>query len=260
MPTNTLALITGASGGIGKELAHLHAQAGGDLVLVARRGDLLAELAEELQTKYQITATPIALDLITPNAVEHLTSMLKAKNLAPTVLINNAGFGAVNLFEDTDLDIYRAMIQLNMQVLTELCHHFLTIWHGNTPQGHILNVASVAGFMPGPYQAVYFATKNYVLALSEALAYEWRGRGVAISALCPGPVDTGFATAANATSAKGFKKMANVSMIAKRGYAGMLRGQPVIIPELPNRIIRRIVSLFPRTLLLKIVADMMRPQ
>ncbi|MCH9780960.1 MAG: SDR family oxidoreductase, partial [Alphaproteobacteria bacterium] len=255
-----VALITGASSGIGKEMAYIHAEKGGDLVLVARRGEALLAIKEDIEAKHGVFVTVEQMDLTQKGMVAILQKKLNALHISVDFLVNNAGFGGVCSFHEGDMSTYSNMITLNIHVLTELTHYFLPRMLANG-EGRILQVASVAGYVPGPYQAVYFATKAYVLSLSEALWKETEGTGVTVTALCPGAVHTEFAEVANATNAPGFAK-ARVSPrnVAKMGYEGMVKGERVVITEASNRMMAKIVSLLPRTKLLSMVATAMRPQ
>ncbi|MDG6259157.1 SDR family NAD(P)-dependent oxidoreductase [Glaesserella parasuis] len=185
------ALITGASNGIGLELAKIHAKKGGDVVLVARSKEKLAELAHDLANTYGIKATVIAQDLSEPNATQAIFAQTEAQGITVDILINNAGFGGHGRFFERDLAKEQQMIQVNITTLTELSHFYLK---GMVERrcGKILNVSSTAGFLPGPLQAVYYATKAYVTSFSQAIAEEVAEFGVTVTALCPGAVATGF--------------------------------------------------------------------
>ena len=185
------ALITGASGGIGLELCQLFAQDGYQLILVARESEKLEKLSNQLAQKFKIHSTPIALDLSSPGAPKELFQKVSEKGLTVDALANNAGFGLFGPFKETPLQQELQMIQVNIVTLTELTKYFLPGMLKNK-DGKILNVASTAAFQPGPFMAVYFATKAYVLSLSEAMAEEVRGTNVHVSVLCPGPTATGF--------------------------------------------------------------------
>ncbi len=188
---NKTALITGASSGIGKELARIHAHQGGDLVIVARSGDKLNELKKELEEKYSIKVTAIVKDLGLPNAPKELYDEVKVAGIKVDYLVNNAGFGLIGTFHELDLERQVAMMNLNMTSLTVLTHLFLKDFV-KEGFGKILNVSSTASFQPGPGQAIYFATKSFVQFLSNALWEECRGTGVTITNLMPGATETGF--------------------------------------------------------------------
>jgi len=231
-----LALITGASGGIGEQLARIHAGKGGDMVLVARSEDRLAELAAELIDAHEVNVRVVARDLAVPGAAEGLADELQAEGLVPDLLINNAGFGGQGRFHERDWARDRDMINLNVTALAALTHGFLPamVERGS---GRILNVGSVAGFLPGPNFATYFATKAFVLSFSEAIAAELTGTGVTVTVLCPGPVATGFVDAAGMTNRQMFDAVASsAEEVARYGYRAMLRGDVVAVPGVATQI------------------------
>ena len=188
-----VALVTGASAGIGVELARVFAAQGHDLVLVARREDRLSALADEIAAAGRPRPTVLALDLERRDAVAMLAAQLSAQGLEPAYVINNAGFGLSGPAAKLSRDEQLAMIDLNVRALTELSLAFIESLERH--RGGILNVASVAAFLPGPGMAVYYASKAYVLSFSEALHRELAGRGIRVTALCPGPVETEFQAA-----------------------------------------------------------------
>ena len=189
------ALITGASNGIGLELARIHAKRGGDLVLVARSQDKLNQLADELHAQYHdIQITVIAQDLAMPHAAQSVFAQTEQLGIQVDILINNAGFGGHGRFFERELAKEQQMIQLNITTLTELTHLYLQGMVARR-SGKILNVSSTASFMPGPLQAVYYATKAYVTSFSQAVAEEVREFGISVTALCPGAVATDFVAA-----------------------------------------------------------------
>ncbi|SEN22846.1 hypothetical protein SAMN04488003_11199 [Loktanella fryxellensis] len=224
-----LALITGASGGIGREFARIHARRGGDLIVVARQTDALATLKQELESAYGITVQTITADLTDPDALAGVVAQVAAQPI--DILINNAGFGGQGEHIDRDLARERAMIDLNITALMTLCHAVGGAM-ARRGSGRILNVGSTAGMMPGPLQAVYFATKAFVRSYSLALAEELRDRGVTVTVLAPGFVDTGFADAADlhgTALVKGGGKTA--ASVAKLGYEQMIAGRLHVINE-----------------------------
>ena len=242
----TTALITGASSGIGRDLAVNHAARGGDLVLVARREDRLNRLAAEIIDKYGVDAVVLTRDLARPGGAAELHAEVASRELMVDVLINNAGFGQVGPFHEIDAARHETMIQLNVLALTQLTHAFLPemIARG---QGRVLNVASTAAFVPGPSQAVYFATKAYVLSLTEALAVELEGTGVTATALCPGATSTEFAEQAQAGRKRMFTSgAAHSAEVAEFGYAAMLRGETVAIHGRKNRLMPPLLRAVPR--------------
>ncbi|MCO7224876.1 SDR family oxidoreductase [Pleionea sp. CnH1-48] len=255
-PTNT-ALITGASSGIGKELARIHAQKGGDLVLVARSQDRLLALKQELETDYSIQAFVIAEDLSTPGAAKRIFDQCEAQALRIDVLINNAGFGGHGLFGERKLEDEQAMMQVNMAALTELSHYFVQGMK-TRKQGKILNVSSTASFMPGPLQAVYYATKAYVTSFSQALAQELESDKVTVTALCPGAVHTGFVEAGGLDGVDIWKKAKSAQSVAECGYRAMEKGELVAFNEAGLKFqLNWIIPLLPRKLVLKISRQFM---
>jgi uncharacterized protein len=231
--TRPVALVTGASGGIGLELAKLAAKDGHDLVLVARSADKLAGLAEELTAEYGITVQQIVADLAAPGGVAGVLHKLGETKV--DVLVNNAGVGGQGRFAvERDLADDLAMVQLNIASLVELTGHLLPPMIERRT-GAVLNLASTAGFTPGPLQAVYFASKAFVRSFSEALTEECRDTGVRVTALCPGPVDTGFAAASGLQGTllmRNSPAMVPAADVAAEGWAGVKKGRAVVIPGL----------------------------
>ena len=189
------ALITGASGGIGYEFAKLLAKDCNTLVLVARSKDRLKEIKKELETASPISVIVVAQDLSEPDAAEKIFRRLESEHIIVDILINNAGFGDHGAFVETDWRKEEKMIAVNISALTEMTKLFLK-GMVERKSGRILNVASTAAFQPGPFLAVYYASKAYVLSFSEVIVNELKGKGVTVTALCPGPTATGFALAA----------------------------------------------------------------
>jgi short-subunit dehydrogenase len=225
-----LALITGASNGIGLEFARNFAADNHDLILVARSQNKLAELAQGLEKAHKIKCHVIACDLSRHGSALELYNRVKSMQLQPEFLVNNAGFGDVAEFATAQSAKLEEMMTLNMETLTLLTRYFL----GDMVRrrvGRVLNVASTAAFQPGPYMAVYYATKAYVLSLTEALSVELRDTGVSVTALCPGPVITGFQNAANMADAGVLKLpvLLPADEVAKIGYRAMLRGRAMVI-------------------------------
>ncbi|NVB39032.1 SDR family oxidoreductase [Pseudenhygromyxa sp. WMMC2535] len=254
-----LALVTGASGGIGLEFARQLAAAGHDLVLVARSEAKLRALADELESSHSIRARVVAMDLGKPHAASELAAELDALGLAVDVLINNAGFGLFGEFVDTELDEELAMIQLNIVALTELSKHLVRAMKARG-RGQVLNVASTAAFQPGPLMAVYYATKAYVLSFSEALAAELEGSGVSVTALCPGPTTSGFQAAAQLEGSKLIKgKMAGAAEVATHGMRALARGKAVAIPGAQNWMIAQTSRLLPRKTVTRLVKRVQAP-
>ena len=243
------ALITGASSGIGLELARLFAKDGIHLVLVARSTDKLQRLAGELENAHSIRAIVLPSDLAIPGAPDELFSRTQAESIPIDFLVNNAGFGLRESFERNDLKQILEMLQVNVVALTHLTKLYLKDMLARR-NGKILNVASTAAYQPGPWMAVYYATKAYVLSLSEALSNELSGTGVTVSALCPGPTWTGFQERAGAKDMKlmksGMMAVMDAATVAKKGYDGMMKNKRVIIPGLMNRIVATAARIGPR--------------
>jgi uncharacterized protein len=251
------ALVTGASGGIGEDLARELATRQYNLVLVARSAEKLEALGQELRQKYGIESTIIAMDLSTPDAAEHLTRELETRNLTIDVLINNAGSGDYGEFWTLEASKTAQMLHLNITTLTMLSRALLPGMVARK-RGKIMNVASTAAFMPGPLMSVYYASKNFVLALSEGLSEELAGSGVTVTALCPGPVITGFQTQAAMQDSKLLKNPSGLlssSEVAKQGIAALERGQRVIIPGFMNQILALVPRLVPRAFVPGIVKN-----
>ncbi|MEW4454813.1 SDR family oxidoreductase [Bremerella sp. JC817] len=224
------ALITGASSGIGRELAWVHAETGGDLILIARRGEVLEELKQQLIEKHKVEVLCIAIDLNEPDAVKKVYDQVDAAGIEVNFLINNAGFGNHGPFYKHDWSTDGGMIHLNVTVLSEMTHRFLPDML-QRKHGHILNVGSTAGFLPGPTMAVYYASKAYVLSFSQAIAEEVAEFGVTVTALCPGPVATEFFDRAHAKDVGMFKKGASARKVAELGYRSMKKGRLVVIDQ-----------------------------
>ena len=224
---NRLAVVTGATVGIGIQLCRLLARNGYDLLITGRSEDRLRMLANELKALQSIEVNYLAGDLSDPEFRGRLFEMAPG---TPSVLINNAGFGDYGPFAGSDWEKQDEMIKVNVLALTQFTHMFLP---GMVSKGYgrILNVASVASFQPGPLMSVYYATKSYVLSFSEALSVELAKTGVTVTALCPGPVNTGFAKAANAESINVFKQSsgADPEQVAGYGYRMMMKGKPVAV-------------------------------
>lgn len=251
------ALITGASAGIGTAFARYHASKGGDLIITARREDTLTKLKEDLEAKHNIAVHVIALDLAAAGGADALYDAVKALNVPVDVLINNAGFGGHGAHLDRDLAAEQAMIDLNIKALVTLTHCIGAdmVARGS---GKILNVGSTAGFMPGPYQAVYFATKAFVQSFSQAIDQELRDKGVTCTALAPGYVHTEFAQVADLGGTDLVKqKGATAEAVAKHGYDAMMAGKLVTVNEAPlGFMVNWVVPLLPRRAMLKMVEKM----
>lgn len=227
-------LITGASGGIGYEFSKLFARDHHNLVLVARSADKLAQVANEIQ-KSGVTVKTIALDLADPHAPKFLFDQLRSENLAVDILVNNAGFGAYGDFAQMSDDEIQGQLDLNITALTQLTRLFLPAMLARR-SGRIMNVASTAGFQPGPLMAVYYATKAYVISFSEAIANELQGTGVTVTCFCPGATLTGFAKRAGNDQTRLFKQMGGMSAekVALDGYHAVMEGKTLSISGIHN--------------------------
>lgn len=246
-------LITGASSGIGYELAKRFARDRHDLVLVARSRARLAEIAEELSGATGVAVKVIPKDLSRAGAAQEVFDELRHESISVTVLVNCAGFGTWGLFAEDDAAVDQEMMQLNMVALTQLTSLAVREMLGRR-NGRILNVASTAAFQPGPRMAVYYATKAYVLSFSEALANELSGTGVTVSTLCPGPTRTAFGERAKMAGTRVFRMGAmDAATVAAAGYRGLMKGRAVIVPGLLNRLLVQSVRLSPRRLVTAVV-------
>lgn len=240
------ALVTGAAGGIGSELARLFAADGRDLVLVDVRREAVETLSDDLAAGFGVDATPIVEDLSEPEAARAVRDAVRSRGVAVDTLVNNAGFGIFGRFSETDLETELDLIQVNVAAVTQLTKLFLRemLDRGG---GRILNTASVAGFTPVPTSAVYAASKHYVLAFSEALAEELRGENVTVTALCPGETDTGFMERGNMeeTAFEADDPM-DPAEVARAGYEGLLRGDRMVVPGRKNKLRLFLKRLLPR--------------
>jgi short-subunit dehydrogenase len=251
--TASITLITGASAGIGAALAAVFAEHGHALVLTARREVQLAAVADAIEGAGRPRPRIIAADLARPEAAERIESELRAANLEVQFLVNNAGFGLVGNALDSGRAEQLAMVDLNVRASTELSLRFTDSMARY--KGGILNVASVASFMPGPGMAVYHATKAYMLSFSEALHQELKPRGVRVTALCPGPVDTEFQARAGMPEGYFPKFMSrSARRVANDGYDGLMRGKRVVIPGFDNQVAALLPKFLPRRTLLSLVS------
>jgi len=245
-------VITGASAGIGIALAHVFARNGYALALVARREDRLRALADEIAATGAPTPIVIVADLVQAGAARKIGAALAAQGVEPQFMVNNAGFGLVGLASARDRDEQLAMIDVNVRALTELSLAFIDSLQRH--RGGLLNVGSMAGFLPGPGMAVYYASKAYVLSFSEALHSELKSRGVRVTVLCPGPVPTEFAARAGISGglAPGILTQ-TAEQVAEAGYRGVMRGQRTVVPGLANKLVTILIRILPRRLLLRLV-------
>ncbi|MCT9094478.1 SDR family oxidoreductase [Haloarchaeobius sp. HME9146] len=246
------ALVTGASSGIGRELARQFARHGHDLVLVARREDDLDAVAEELESRHGIDAASIPKDLDDEAAPQELYDEVHERDLDVGVLVNNVGIGTYGPFSESDLGREQSQLRLNVTTLVTLTRLFLDDFTARD-RGKILNVGSVAGFQPGPFMAGYYASKAYVNSFTEAIAEELRDTGVNATVLCPGPVDTEFQERAGMQdSAVGSTYMQPVEDVAKAGYKGVMSGKTVVVPGLPMKLLTVIARVTPRPILRRV--------
>lgn len=247
-----VALVTGASGGLGEEFARLLAKDGNHLVIIARNEEKLEALAQELSLQYGIRVYPVTEDLSSNGAIERLMEILKKDDLMVTTLINNAGVGGYGKFHERSYADDAAMIQVNIMALMELTKKLLPQMI-DAKEGRILNVASTAAFAPGPLMAVYYASKAFVLSFSEAIRNELQGTGVTVTCLCPGPTKTGFANTAHVEDSPLFRVgVMDAETVARIGYQGMLRGKALVIPGLRNRVTSFCTRLVPLSLAARI--------
>jgi uncharacterized protein len=255
--TRPITLITGASAGIGVELARIFAQHDHELVLVARREQQLQTLADEIAGHGKPRPTVLAVDLARPEAVRRVARELLDRSLEPQFVVNNAGFGLSGPAAMLSRAEQLAMIDLNVRALTELSLTWIDqlVRH----KGGILNVASVAGFIPGPGMAVYYASKAYVLSFSEALHQEFAPQGVRVTALCPGPVPTEFQARAGMTHGAGPRVLAlPAERVAREGYLGLMQGRRLVVPGAGNKAVTVLSRLMPRGLLLGVIESRQR--
>ena len=247
------ALITGASSGIGLEFARKFASEKNNLVLVARNEAKLNELADELKSAYGVTVKVIAADLSKLDEVQKVFDICKKEKIEIEYLVNNAGFGDFKNFADSEWSRIEGMIDVNIMALTKLCHLFIPEMVKRR-SGKILNVASTASFQPGPGMAIYFATKSFVLFLSEALYSELEGTGVNVTCLCPGPTESGFTQVASMEDSALFKdkKIPTSKEVAEFGYKAMMKNKMTVVHGFLNSIMAATAGFSPRKLVLAI--------
>lgn len=252
-----LALVTGASGGLGEEFARLLAADGYDLALVARSEEKLRALADELQRKHGISVRVIAQDLSVPNAAATVVAQVPRCD----VLINNAGFASYGYFYELPPERLHEEMLLDVVTLTDLTRAYLPAMRA-AGSGRVLNVASTAAFAPGPFGAVYYASKAYVLSFSQAIANEVKGSGVTVTCLCPGATSTGFQARAEMGKRTLLFSLpiAKADAVARAGYRGMLRGSVVVIPGLMNKVVAFTPRISPRPLLTWVSRKLIEPR
>jgi len=254
-----VALITGASGGIGSELALLIAKDGFDCILVARSHERLNELATRLEREFHVGTMVLAKDLSNPHAVDEIFEEVTAAGKEVEILVNNAGYSVYGLFAETDGRAEADMLQVNVIALTQLTKVFLR-GMVERRKGRILNLGSTASFEPGPLMAVYYASKAYVLSFSEALANELKGTSVSVTALCPGPTRTGFQERSAVGGSRLFAgQVADAGSVALAGYRGLMGRRTIVIPGFRNKLIPLVVRLAPRGLVRGVVRRLNEP-
>lgn len=255
------ALITGSSNGIGYELARIHAMKGGDLILVARSLSKLREIREQLENKYHVQVYIIGKDLSVASSAKEIFEEVKENHITVEYLINNAGFGNFGLFAESDWSRQEQMINLNVTTLAYFTWLFLPemIYRRS---GKVMNVASVASFAPGPTMAVYYATKAFVLSFSEAIYNEVSDYGITVTALCPGPTQSGFQETASLQGSKLFtgKNIPAAREVAQYGYRSMMKGKTVAIHGIKNKILAHSIRIAPRSLVPKITRRIQEKQ
>ena len=242
------ALVTGASAGLGEEFARLLAKDHHNLILVARNEQRLQQLADELRQRYEVTVHIFACDLSRPGAAQELYDAVRAADLTIDMLINNAGFGLNGKFHENPAQQEFALLQVNVVALAQLTRLVLP---GMVARGlgRVLNIASTAAFQPGPHMAGYFASKAYVLSLSEALAEELKDSGVSVTVLCPGPTQTEFIDRAGMEESLLFRlTKQSATKVASIGYKAMLKGEAVVVPGLHNWAVAQTVRFAPRSM------------
>ena len=253
------ALITGASKGIGKELAFLFAERGHNLVLVARSAEALKKIKMELEETCSVSVHVFVADLSNAVTAHALFNEVKEKGVDIDYLVNNAGFGDYGAFADTEWECYERMIALNVTTLTHLTHLFVGDWRGRKA-GRILNISSTAAFQPGPMMAVYFATKSFVLHLSEALDEELKKEHITVTTLCPGPTTTHFGEVSkmNASQLVKHVQIADAKEVAELGYRAMMRGKAVVIHGAMNKLAPFGIRFLPRKWVTRLSAKIMQ--
>ena len=253
------ALVTGASTGIGVDLAECFARDGYDLILCARTESTLREVAAQLAQTYKVKATPIACDLGAAGGGTRLAGEIEAQGLSVDVLVNNAGYGHAGAFTGSDTATQLGMIDLNDRALVELTHIYWARMIANR-RGGVLNVASLAAFPPGPLMAVYYASKAFVLSFSEALWEEGRSAGVHVSCLCPGATESNFRERAGTGSLRLAQGNAMSSKtVAKLGYNGFRKNRRVVVTGARNALLAGLVPFLPRTTVLRMVRNLQEP-
>lgn len=247
-------IITGASSGIGLELAWILARNNNHLLLIARSKEKLQKLSQDITEKYQVSVDYLIKDLSRADSAQEVFNYCQENNLQVDILINNAGFGDFNLFINGDIKKQLAMINLNIYTLVYLSHLFLP---NMIKQGHgkIMNIASTAAFQPGPLMSVYYASKAFVLHFSEAIANELKPNNITVTTICPGPTASNFKQTANLDNSRLMKKrkLPSAKMVAEFAYKAMMKGRVVAIYGFKNYLLTKLVNIMPRSIVVKIV-------
>ncbi|WP_088072742.1 SDR family NAD(P)-dependent oxidoreductase [Gottfriedia luciferensis] len=258
MKSKETVLITGASGGIGKELAILFAKDGFNLVLVARSKENLMKVKNEIESFSDGSIQIYSKDLSKEDEIIALQNELSSNNIQIDYLVNNAGFGLFGEFVNTSLDEELNMIDLNIRTVTHLTKLFLKGMVERN-KGGVMNIASTAAFQPGPLMSVYYATKAYVLSFSEALSNEMKGTNVKITAVCPGATETNFGNRASMNESKLFQSgVGNVKDVARIAYEGFNKGKTIVIPGTTNKVLANSVRFMPRKMVTSVVRYIQR--
>jgi uncharacterized protein len=256
-----VALITGASAGLGEQFARCFARDGHDVILVARTAARLEALASKLEQEHQVKAHVLAADLARPEEPQRVFDEVRSRQLEVEFLVNNAGFGSNGPFLEQDLAREAEMVEVNCTALLKLTHLFARPMRERR-SGRILNVASTAGFQPGPFMATYYATKAFVLSFSEALAHELQGSGVTVTCHCPGATHTEFAARAGNDKSRLFQRpgvIAKASDVAEDAYAAMMKGRVLAIHGVLNWFGTAAVRFTPRAMVRSIAANLNQP-
>ena len=252
-------LITGGSVGIGAALADVFAEHGHDLILVARSPEKLEARADAIRRRFGVRVSCVPEDLADPDGPRRVHEAVAGQHLEVHNLVNNAGVGLYGKFANTDLHAEQKMIQLNVTSPVELTKRFLPAMIERR-SGRILNVASTAAFVPGPWMSIYYATKAFLLSFSEAIDYELKPSGISVTALCPGPTESEFKVRAGSLRSRLFEAVVmDAPTVARAGYEGMIRGKTVVVPGLRNKLIPIAARLIPRPLIATLSHRAARP-
>jgi uncharacterized protein len=256
-----MTVVTGASEGIGLALAERFAAAGHDVLLVARRPEPLSQAAKAIRAAFKVDAVAVPVDITSPRAIPCIEAALARQRAYADVLINNAGMGVAGPFHQNSPEAVMRLVDLNVRAFTALTRHFLPGMR-TRGRGGILNVASLGGFAPGPYQAVYYASKAYVLSLTEALAAETAGEGVRICALAPGPVATAFHQRMGAASSFYVRllPLARAEAVAQAGYYGFMLGWRVTVPGVLDPLMALAMRVLPHRIVIPVVGWLLKPR